>query len=181
VIRRSTRQNTHEKPSTTRLRLLYLSERLCQHVSAELGKTRNPAAAFRLVKPLVRRAALMLKTVMLERHMPPALRVISEVPNLDARVPFWLAAVAVQLAGKIDEWASHHVAKYLSNNVEEFRRISSTHRDGVTLRVTMTRIPGMAMLRLVAQHKQPTGTGGITWLKGTPDFAVVAHPGYAIK
>jgi hypothetical protein len=35
---------------------LYLSEPLCQQVSAELAKARNAAAAFRLVKPLVRRA-----------------------------------------------------------------------------------------------------------------------------
>jgi hypothetical protein len=160
---------------------LYLTERLCQHISAELGKTRNATTAFRLVKPLVQRAAHMLKAVILERHMPPTLRVISETPNLDARVPAWLTAIAAQLGAKIDEWASLQVAQYLSKNAEEFRRISATHHDGATLRITMTQIPGIATLRLVAQGKQPQALNGAAWLKGTPDFAVVAHPGYAIK
>jgi hypothetical protein len=160
---------------------LYLSERLCQHMSTELDKTRNAAAAFRLVKPLVQRAAHMLKAAILERHLPPTLRIVSDLPNLDARSPAWLMQVGAQLAAKIEEWASHHVAQYLGNNGEAFRRISALQHDGVTLRITMTRVPGMAMLRLLAQNRQPTGMDGTAWLRGTPEFAVVAHPGHAIK
>jgi hypothetical protein len=181
----------HARPARTELAInlrkgqirvwLYLSERLCQHISAELGKTRGATAAFRLVKPLVLRAAHMLKAATLERHLPPTLRIISDVPNLDARSPAWLTQVGAQVAAKIDEWASHHVAQYLSNNAEEFRRVSALQHDGVTLRITMTRVPGMEMLRLLAQNKQPMGLDGTTWLKGTPEFAVVAHPGHTIK
>jgi len=49
---------------------LYLSEPLCQQVSAELAKTRNAAAAFRLIKPLVWRAAETLRATITERHLP---------------------------------------------------------------------------------------------------------------
>jgi hypothetical protein len=160
---------------------LYLSERLCQQISAELDKARNATAAFRLVKPLVHRAAHLLKAAVLDRHLPPMLRIVGDVPNLDARSPAWLSQVGTQLAAKIDEWASHQVARYLANNAEEFRRVSGLQHDGVTLRITMTRVPGMATLRLLAQNKQPTGLDGTVWLKGTPEFAVVAHPGHAIK
>jgi hypothetical protein len=160
---------------------LYLSERLCQHISAELDKARNATAAFRLVKPLVQRAAHMLKAAIPERHLPPTLRIISDVPNLDARSPAWLTQIGAQLAAKIDEWTSHQVAQYLANNAEEFRRVSASQHDGVTLRITMTRVPGMAMLRLLAQNKQPTGLEGMAWLQGAPEFAVVAQPGHAIK
>ena len=49
---------------------LYLSEPLCQQVSAELAKTRNAAAAYRLIKPLVWRAAETLRATITERHLP---------------------------------------------------------------------------------------------------------------
>jgi hypothetical protein len=76
---------------------------------------------------------------------------------------------------------AHQVAQYLRNNAEEFRRLSAAHHDGVTLRITMTRIPGIEMLRLVAQGRIPKALEGSAWLKGSPEFAVHARPGYAIR
>jgi hypothetical protein len=160
---------------------LYLSEPLCQQIAAEIGKTRNAATAFRMIKPLVHRAAELVRSVVLHRHLPLRLRVVGEVPNLDSRVPQWLVHVARQLAGKIDEWASQQVVQYLKNNAEEFRRASATHHDGLTLRIVMSRVPGIEMLRLVAQGRHPTMLRGSAWLKGMPAFAIVALPGYAIK
>jgi hypothetical protein len=159
---------------------LYLSERLCQLIATELGKANNAAAAFRHVQPMVHRAAEMLKASVLERHLPPELRVVSDVPNLDARVPAWLTQVGRQLAAKVEEWAANQVAQYLTNQSEEFRRVSSSHHDGVTLRMTMS-IPGIETLRLIAQGQRPPGLEGTAWLKGTPNFAVVALPGHTHK
>ena len=159
---------------------LYLSEHLCQQIATELGKPGNGAAAFRLVKPLVQRAAAMVRAALFERHLPPELRVISEVPNLDARVPAWLVQSGQQLAAKVDEWASHQIAQYFTSHADEFRRAATAHHDGLTLRLTMS-IPGIEMLRMAAQGRQPPDLHGGAWLNGTPRFAVVALPGYAIK
>jgi hypothetical protein len=157
---------------------LFLSERLCQEISAELTKTHNAAAAFRLIKPLVHRAAHRLKAAILERHLPPDLRIISEAPNLDHRVPAWLRQVAHHLAAKVDEWASHQIVQYLQHNANEFRRISADHHDGLTLHIVMSRIPGFDVLQLAARGKPPKALEGTAWLNGTPVFVVHAHAGH---
>jgi len=159
---------------------LYLSEHLCQQIATELAKPGNGAAAFRLVKPLVQRAAAMVRAALFERHLPPELRVVSEVPNLDARVPAWLVQSGRQLAAKVDEWVSHQIVQYFAGHADEFRRVATAHHDGLTLRLTMS-IPGIEMLRLAAQGRQPPDLHGGAWLNGTPSFAVVALHGYAIK
>ncbi len=160
---------------------LYLSEPLAQKVSAELAKAGSAANAYRLVQPLIGRAAALLKSALLVRHLPPALRIIGEAPNLEDRRPPWLTTVGEQLSGKVAGWAGQQVAKYLRNNVEAFRKLSASEQDGVTLRIVMTRIPGIEALRQLAKGQvarsiqQPT-----TWPAGEPDFEVVARPGYAI-
>jgi hypothetical protein len=160
---------------------LYLGERLCQQISTELAKTNNEAAAFRLVKKLLHRPAEMLRAAVLERHLPPTLRLVSEVPQLDSTVPTWLKQVGHQLAAKFEEWVSEQVVQYFRNNAEEFRRIAAAHHDGITLRITMSRIPGMETLRLVARGRIPRALEGSAWLKGTPAFAVHARAGYSIR
>jgi hypothetical protein len=90
---------------------LYLSERLCQQIAAELAKARNAPAAFRLIRPLVHRPAEMLRAVILQRHLPPTIRVVSEVPNLESDVPPWLRQVGHQLAAKVEEWVSQQVVQ----------------------------------------------------------------------
>jgi hypothetical protein len=160
---------------------LYLNEPLCQKVSTELAKTRNPAAAFRLIKPLVHRASETLRATILERHLPSELRVVSEVPNLDRRVPAFLTHAGRQLAAKIEEWASQQLIGYLRENAEEFRRVSATQHDGVTLRLTMSRVPGIETLRAAAGGRQSRPPQGTAWLKGAPATVIQAHPGYAIQ
>jgi hypothetical protein len=158
---------------------LYLSERLCQHIAAEFAKSRNAATAFRLVKPLIYRTAHMLKASIVESHLPPTLRVVGGVPNLDSRVPAWLVQSGRLLSAKIDEWLSQQVAQYLRNNTEELRRIAASEHDGLTLTITMSNIPGIEALRFAAQgHPLPPGSD---WLTGTPGFAVIAHPGHVIR
>ena len=158
---------------------LYLSEALCQQVSAQLAKG-HAVPAFRLVKPLVHRAAEMLRLTVLERKLPPHLRVIGDKPNLDARVPAWLSGVGKQLADKIEEWASQHVAGYVESHAEEFRRVSASDHDGMTLRVTMTRVPGVETLRLAAQG-QTEPPKDAAWLAGQPAVTVDAHHGHTLK
>ena len=76
---------------------------------------------------------------------------------------------------------SEQVVQYLEHNAEEFRRISATRHDGLTLRITMSRVPGMEMLRLIAQGRLPKAVEGSGWLRGTPTFAVHALAGYVIR
>lgn len=158
---------------------LYLSEALCQQVSAQLAKG-QAVPAFRLVKPLLHRAAEMVRLTVLERKLPPHLRVIGDKPNLDARVPAWLSGVGKQLADKIDEWASQHVAGYIENHAEEFRRVSASEHDGMTLRITMARVPGVETLRLVAQG-QAEPPKDAAWLAGQPAVTVDAHQGHKLQ
>ena len=82
---------------------LYLSERLCQQVSAELTKAHNVAGAVRLIKPLAHRRAQMLRSVLLQRHLPSMIQIVSEVPNLEGRVPPWLRQVGHQIAAKCED------------------------------------------------------------------------------
>jgi hypothetical protein len=159
---------------------LYLSEPLCQQVSAELAKTRNPAAAFRLIKPLVHRATEVVRLTITERHLPPHLRVISDVPNLDARVPPWLTQAGRRLATKIDEWATRQLIGYLRENADEFRRICADRQDGVTLRVTISRIPGIDTLRAAARGQLSGQHQGWSFT-GTPAVVIHAQPGHVIR
>lgn len=160
---------------------LYLSERLCHQIAAELAKPNNVPAALRLIRPLVRRPAEMLRAVISQRRLPPTLRVVGEVPNLEAEVPPWLRQVGHELAAKCEEWVSQQVVQYLANNAEEFRRISAAHHEGLTLRIVMSRVPGMEILRLIARGRLPRAVAGTAWLKGAPGFALHALPGYAIR
>src|SRR5262249_28477018 len=139
------------------------------------------AAAFRLVKPLVHRAAEMLRGTLVDRHLPPELRVVSDAPNLDAGVPPWLAAAGNQLAAKIEEWVSRHVAGYLEHSGEACRRLSAENRHGLTFRLTMTRIPGIEKLRLAAQGRDVNAIQGAAWLDGTPAIVMHIRPGHAIR
>jgi len=189
--RQHTHQRHHARLARTELLLnlrkseihiwLYVSERLCQQIATELGKSPTAGGTFRLLKPLVHRAARMLREVVLERHLPAELRVVSEVPNLEAKVPGWLVQIGRQLGAKVEEWASQQIAQYLANHAEEFRHASAAHHDGVTLSIKMSRVPGIEMLRLAARRQQPPVPLSAATFNGTPTFAVVAHPGYAIR
>jgi hypothetical protein len=160
---------------------LFLSESLAQKISATLGKPTGVTNAYRLVEPMVGRASHLLKSALLMRRLPPALRIIAETPTLNRRPPGWLALIGTQLAAKVGGWASEQVAQYLRNNAERFRTLSASERDGVTLRITMTRVPGMDVLRQLEKGHRPPDLHGGAWLRGEPAFEVVAEAGYAIR
>ena len=160
---------------------LYLSEPLCQNVSAALAKSPTPTAGFVQINPLVERLARMLKAPIQEHVMPSGLRIISDKLQLQRNAPPWLLTVGQQLGAKITQWASEQVALYLRNKAEEFRSLCASRHDGVTLSITMTRVPGMERLRLLAQGKSPAGLNGGDWLSGTPAFEIVAFAGHEIK
>jgi hypothetical protein len=160
---------------------LYLSEPLCQNVSAALAKSATPTAGFVQINPVVERLARMLKAPMLEQVMPLGLRIISDTPQLQRNVPSWLLTVGRQLGAKITQWVSEQVALYLRNKADEFRSLCASRHDGVTLRITMTRVPGMESMRLLAQGKPPAGLSGGDWLNGTPAFEIVGFAGHVIK
>jgi hypothetical protein len=160
---------------------LYLSEPLCQRICADLGKANNTVAAFAHLKPLLRGTMEALKTSGQHPHLSRRIRLVSSKPNLNHAVPHWLRHVSHHLAAKIHEWAQLHLAQYLRNNAEEFKRLCTSHHDGVTLSITMTRIPGMEMLQQLSQGKGPREFSHEAWPKGSPAFHVTARPGYTIK
>jgi hypothetical protein len=159
----------------------FLSEPLAQKVAVELAKSRGAAGAYRLVKPLIGRAAELLKSSLQVRRLPPALRIVGETANLEHRLPPWLSTVGAQLSGKVAEWASNQASQYLRNNAEQFRRLCASDQDGVTLRITMSRIPGIEVLRQIAKGQVPSSVQGGGWLRGEPAFEVVAVAGYALQ
>jgi hypothetical protein len=160
---------------------VYLSESLCQQVSAELASGKNPVTAFKRLKPLLLRTSETLKKAIEHRHFPPEIQVIAETPNLDGRVEHWLRDAGHLLGAKIGEWAQVQLAQYLRNNADEFKRVCASHHDGVTLQINMTRIPGIEELRLLSQRKNPAPAALDGWPKGTPAFHVIARPGFAMN
>ena len=50
----------------------------------------------------------------------------------------------------------------------------------MTLRFTMTRIPGMDLLVRLSQGKPVPELSTAGWPKGEPTFQVIARPGFAI-
>jgi hypothetical protein len=159
---------------------LYLSEPLAQEVLADLAKGNNAAAAFKRVKSMLRRITETLKTVGAHRHLPPQLQVVGSKPNLSGRVPHWLKLAAPHLGAKIGQWVQVQLAQYLQNSAEEFKRAVASHRDGVTLRFTMTKVPGMDLLHQLSRGQGPRDLLLAGWPGGSPAFHVVARPGYTI-
>jgi hypothetical protein len=159
---------------------LYLGEPLCQRVSADLAKANNAAAAFGHIKPLLLRTIEALKMSVVHHHLPRRIHIVADKPNLDHKTPPWFGQVAPHLAAKIGEWAKIQLAQYLRNSGDEFRRACASEHDGVTLRITMTRIPGIEGLRQLSQGKNSPELSGGAWPKGVPAFQVTQHAGYHI-
>jgi hypothetical protein len=159
---------------------LYLSEPLCQQIAADLARENNAAAAFKRIKPLLRRLTEALKTASAHRHLPHQIRVVSEKPNLHHLVPHWLRHTSHHLGARIGEWAQVQLAQYLRNSAADFKRACASHHDGVTLRITMTKVPGMELLQQLSQGKAPKDFAAAGWPKGSPAFHVSARTGHTI-
>jgi hypothetical protein len=160
---------------------LYLSEPLCQRISADLGKSHNAVAAFAHLKPLIRRTAETIKMAGMHHHLSRRIHLIGDKPNLDHTTPHWFRHASRHLGAKIGEWAQVQLAQYLRNSGEEFKRVSASHHDGVTLRITMTRIPGIEILRDLSHGKIPKELSNRGWPKGMPAFQVTQRAGHVIR
>jgi hypothetical protein len=159
---------------------LYLSEPLCQRIAAELSKSNHAALAFAHLKRLLRRTTHGLRTLGVHRHLPPGLIVVADAPNLDRHAPHWLRHVGHRLGMKIDQWAGAQLAQYLHHHAQEFKRECASHHDGVTLRITMTRVPGLVALRLLSQGKHVKELANGAWPGGAPAFHVGLRAGHAV-
>ena len=159
----------------------YVSEPLCQRIVADLGKTNNVVAALAQLKPILRRTVDSLKTAAVHPHLSTRIHIISDKPNLNHTTPQWLKHAGHHLGAKIGEWAKAQLAQYFQNNAEEFKRACASHHDGVTLRIAMTRVPGMEVLRQLSQGRIPPELSHGGWPKGSPAFHVTQHSGYTIK
>jgi hypothetical protein len=160
---------------------LYLSEPLCQRISLDLAKPDGAATAFRRLKRLLMRTTENLKMATVHRHLSHYVGVVAEKPNLRGTVPNWLRHVGRDLGAKIGAWAEVQVAQYLRNSAEDFKRTCASHHDGVTLRIKMTRVPGMDLLRQLSHGKNFQELFKAGWPQGSPAFQVVAVAGYKIR
>jgi hypothetical protein len=160
---------------------LYLSEPLTQKVVTELGKPHGASSAFRMVRPLVERATTLLKGAVTAKHLPPALKIFGGGLNVEHHAPRWVRVAGAELAAKIHEWVSHEVAQYLHQGGEQLRKLAASEHGGVTLRISMSRIPGIETLRNLEKGHTPKSLRGTAWLRGTPTFEIVAKPGHAIR
>ena len=102
------------------------------------------------------------------------------MPNLDARVPPWLTQAGRRLAAQGEDWATGQLIGYLRDSAEEFRRVSADRKDGGTLCLTISRIPGIDTLRAAARGQSPGPQQGLLFT-GTPAVVIHAQPGYAIR
>jgi len=130
---------------------------------------------------MLARTTEALKMAIVHRHLPPEILIVSETPNLDGKVQHWLRHAGHHLGAKIGEWAQVQVAQYFRNSAADFKRACASHHDGVTLHITMTRVPGLAELRLLSKEKAPKGFSLAGWPKGSPAFQVVARSGYTMN
>jgi len=179
---RTVRSELHINLPKGRIQLwLYLSEPLCQRISAELAAGKKGGAIFGHLKPLLRRTSSALKMALHERHLPREILIVSETPNLERRVTAWARHVGERLSGKIGLWASTQVAQYFQNKAEEFRRLCAAKQDGVTLRITMRKIPGIEMLRTLSKSHATPLAPHHAWPAGAPEFEVLARAGYLIN
>lgn len=159
---------------------LYLSEPLCQQIVLDLSKGNQTVTAFAHLKRRLERTVNPLKTAMQHHHLPHHIHIISERPNLDGRMPDWLRHAGHPLGVKLSAWLEVQLAQYLRNHAEELRRACSAHADGVTLRVTMTRIPGIDWLRQLSRGSLNREFSLSNWPKGSPAFQVTLHTGHKI-
>jgi hypothetical protein len=159
----------------------YLSEPLCQRVSLDLQKPKNVLAAFAHMKPLLRRTMESVKTAGMHHHLSHRIHVVSDKPNLNHMTPPWLRQAGRHLGSKIGEWAQAQLLQYLQRNAEEFKQACASHHDGVTLVITMARVPGMEILRELSLGKIPREFSHGGWPKGSPAFHLTQHTGYAVK
>jgi hypothetical protein len=160
---------------------LYLSEPLCQRIAADLGKPNNFVAALALLKPLLRRTIESLKTAGAHHHLSQRIHVVSDRPNLNHVAPHWLKLAGHHLGAQLGEWAHAQLVQYFQRNAEEFKHACASHHDGVTLKITMTNVPGMQLLRELSHGKIPKEFSHGGWPKGTPTFHVTQQTGYAVK
>jgi hypothetical protein len=160
---------------------LYVSEPLCQRIAADLAKSSSPDAVLRRLKPLLARVTHRLKEATAHHHhLPPEIQVVTAAPNPDGKTHHWLGSVGQHLAGKIHEWAQAQLVQYLGNNVGEIKRLCTSVHDGITLRFTMTRVPGMDLLVRMSQGNRAPQLSSEGWPKGSPSFQVIARPGFAV-
>jgi hypothetical protein len=158
---------------------LYLSEPLCQRIASDLGKPNNLVAALAHLKPLLRRTIESL--VNTHQHLSPRIHVVTDRPNLSHVAPHWLKHAGHHLGAKVGEWARRQLVQYFQHNADEFKRTSASVHDGVTLKITMTKVPGMELLRELSHGRIPKEFARGVWPKGTPAFHVTLHPGYAVR
>lgn len=158
---------------------LYLSEILCQRMCGELAKG-NQVAAFTDLRRLLLRTTEALRMTAIHRHVSQRIRVIGDTPNLHGITPGWLKEASQHLAAKVAEWGQMQLAQYVRSSGEEFKRVCASHHDGVTLRITMTRVPGMENLRQLAQGRGGKDLAQMSWPQGSPSFQVIQFPGYKI-
>ena len=160
---------------------LFLSEPLCQRIATDLTKSNTPDAVLRRLKPLLARATHALKnTTAHHHHLPPELQVVTGAPNPDGKAHTWLQGIGHRLAAKIHEWAQAQLVQYLGNNIAELKRLCTSVHDGITLRFTMTRVPGMDLLLRLSQGKPAPELSSDAWPKGSPSFQVMARPGFVV-
>jgi len=156
---------------------MYLPEALCQQISTEMSKGRNHLAAFMLIKPLLQQGVATIIAGIKARKMPGNVRLISETPELENEVPAWLVIVAEEIGKKLLQWVTQLVIEYLQNRSDQFRQVCASRRDGVTIRVSLSRVPGMENVRLLLAGRTALGLLAPGWIRGVPGMDITTLPG----
>ena len=159
---------------------LYLSEDLCQRLCGMLARGVHAGPPFTRVHALLRRTTHGIGVAALHHQLPPGVLVVSHTPNLAGRSPHWLRTIGHTLAHKINAWAQDELAHHFRRSAAHFRQVCSSSHDGVTLRLTMTQVPGMDALVALSQGRPKTDLAR-SWPPGAPHYQVTERPGYIIN
>ncbi len=78
------------------------------------------------------------------------------------------------------QWVSALIIECLQNRADQFRQVCSSRRDGVTIRVSLSRVPGMDNLPLISQGKVLQGLLRPGWMRGVPGVEITTLPGRSL-
>lgn len=92
------------------------------------------------------------------------------------------SGLAAMLRRKLRSWVFPALASWVRNNAEAFVRAANHPDAGVTIRVRLTGVPGLDVLRRVTLGAGMASLGGLLGaLRGTPSIAITVTPGRGRK
>lgn len=164
---------------------IFLGEGPAQGVAAKLRGGVSPAGAWSLIKNTVVAGVETALSGDLRRHVTIRHEVLHEkhLAAPAAAAGAWLLRtlgqeVVKQLIAAVVKWVGSAILKYLDRRAQEFTAATESPADGVTIVVSLVNVPGLGVLRRIANGESvsPLSLGGI--FTGFPEASVEIFAGF---